>query len=199
MKKKIPKFSALCNNLMESAASKRVPVSPGMFLPVMLALVIPGQVWGFYPFTLPNYMMVGRVMKTLFHVDRLKCLHECYVNEKCVSYNFEPSTLDKGLCEMNRCGVMDNREREKSLIYKRGVFFHQIRPSKPVFQVTSKITTSFFLKLSSKQKVASPKKVLKVPNFFKAIYSVNFYNQTSINSNSLRMPVFVKSGLNKEY
>ena len=74
-------------------------------------------------------MMVDRVMKTLFHVDRLSCIHECHMNENCFSNNFEPSTNGKGLCELNKCGVEDNREREKSLIYTREVLFQQIRPS----------------------------------------------------------------------
>ena len=117
---------------MEFNATKRVPVYPKPVPLVMLALVVPRQAWGFYPFTLPNYMMVGRVMKTFFQVDHLRCLHECYVNEQCLSYNFEPSTGRKGLCELNRCGVKDSGERETSLMYTQGVLFHQIRPSKSI-------------------------------------------------------------------
>ena len=56
-------------------------------------------------------MMVGQVMKASFHVDRLRCLHECYVNEQCLSYNFEPSTGGKELCQLNRCRVKDDHER----------------------------------------------------------------------------------------
>ena len=114
---------------MAFSECNRVPLCFKLLLPVMLFFVLPSQVFGFYPFTLPDHMMVRRVMKTLFHVDRLSCIHECHMNENCFSYNFEPSTDGKGLCKLNKCGVEDNREREKSLIHTRGVLFQQIRPS----------------------------------------------------------------------
>ena len=106
-----------------------------LLLLVMLFLVLPSQVFGFYPFTLPDLMMVSRVMKTLFHIDRFSCIHECHIDENCFSFNFEPSTDGKGLCELNKCGVEDNHEREKSLMYTRGVLFQQIRPSQVVAKV----------------------------------------------------------------
>ena len=102
---------------------------------VMLLLGLPDQVFAFYPFTLPDHMMVGRVIKTLFRVDRLKCIHECSMIDKCFSYNFEPSKGGKGVCELNKCGIKDNHERKKSLIYTRGVLFQQIRPSQDVAKV----------------------------------------------------------------
>ena len=139
---------------MGFADPQHFPDSPKLFPLVMLALVIPRQVLGFYPFTLPNYMMVGQVMKAFYQVDRLRCLQECHMNEQCLSYNFEPTTGGNGLCELNRCGVKDSREREKSLVHTQGVFFHQIRPSKLVDQVTSKFT-GFFFCLSSKHKLPS--------------------------------------------
>ena len=120
---------------MEFVATKRVLVYHKLFLLVTLVVVVIKQVFGFYPFTHPNYMMVGRVMKTFFQVDRLRCLHECHVNEQCLSYNFEPSTEGKGLCELNRCRVKDSHEREKSFVYRQGVFLHQIRSSKSVDKV----------------------------------------------------------------
>ena len=118
---------------------------------LVLILVVPDQVFAIYPFTLPNYMMVGRVLKTFFQVDRLRCLHECHEDEHCLAYNFEPSSEGKGRCELNKCGVKDDHEREGSLIYTRGVFFHQIRPSKAIVQVASKFTEIIY-GFSSKQK-----------------------------------------------
>ena len=96
-------------------------------------------------------MMVGRVLKTFFQVDRLRCLHECHEDEQCLAYNFAPSSEGKGRCELNKCGVKDDREREKSLIYTRGVFFHQIRPSKAIVQVASKFTRLFMVSAPNKK------------------------------------------------
>ena len=107
------------------------------FPTVLLPLFIPTQVFGFYPFTLPDHMMVGRVRETLFHVPRLSCINQCHMSKHCLLYNFEPSRDDGiGLCELNRCGVEDDRERTKSLIYTRGVFYQQIRPSQAFAKVS---------------------------------------------------------------
>ena len=108
------------------------------FSAVLLLVVIPTQSLGrFYPFTLPDHMMVGRVMETLFHVPRLSCINQCHMSEHCSSYNFEPSRDDgNGLCELNRRGVEDDRERTKSLRYTRGVFYQQIRPSQAFSKVS---------------------------------------------------------------
>ena len=101
---------------MASNNCNRIPFSCKVLIEALLFFVLPGKAFGFYPFTLPDHMMVGRVMKSLFHVHRLSCIHECHMNEKCFSYNFEPSADGKGLCELNKCGVEDNKERKESLI-----------------------------------------------------------------------------------
>ena len=113
----------------------RIPFCCKLLLLVILFLVLTSQVFGFYPFTLPNHMMVGRVMKTLFHVDQLSCIYECHMDENCFSCNVDLSKDGKGLCELTKCGVENNREREKSLIYTRGVLFQQIRPSQAIAKV----------------------------------------------------------------
>ena len=46
-------------------ATNRDQIYPKLFLLVTLVLVISGQVFGFYPFTLQNYMMVGQVSSKL--------------------------------------------------------------------------------------------------------------------------------------
>ena len=117
-----------------TAPRRKFVIFTQVFL-VMLLLGLPNELLAFYPFTLPDHMMVGRVIKTLFVVDRLKCIHECHMNGRCFSYNFEPSDNGKGICELNKCGVEDNHDRKKSLVYTHGVLFQQIRPSKPTNKV----------------------------------------------------------------
>ena len=120
---------------MNLFVSKVLVLHPKLVFLFVLVYVFLGQASSFFPFTLPNYMMAGKVIRSLFLVDRLTCLQECHMNEKCLSYNFEPSHSGKGTCELNKCGVEDDRDRKKSLIYTDGVFFHQIRPSQAVTKV----------------------------------------------------------------
>ena len=123
-----------CEEMKLTAPRRKFVIFTQVFL-VMLLLGLPNELLAFYPFTLPDHMMVGRVIKTLFLVDRLKCIHECHINGRCFSYNFEPSNNGKGICELNKCGVEDNHDRKKSLVYTHGVLFQQIRPSKPTTKV----------------------------------------------------------------
>ncbi|KAL9978877.1 hypothetical protein ACROYT_G016459 [Oculina patagonica] len=53
----------------------------------------------------------------------------CHDEPRCISYNYERSAGANGLCELNDCGVED-RNRDKSLIYSKGFVFQQIREGK---------------------------------------------------------------------
>ncbi len=107
----------------------------------LLAALHQGITTAFHPVTENNHVLVGHVFQQLYSRDWFNCIQACHDEPRCISYNYERSAGANGLCELNDCGVED-RNREKSLIYSKGFVFQQIREGKVSFTENNLITTT---------------------------------------------------------
>ena len=77
--------------------------------------------------TYHNKYFPGHVMQRLHLDDWLQCLSACASTEDCTSYNFDKKL---GTCELNSEGIAGlgwNCQEDKSLLFSKGLVFHQIR------------------------------------------------------------------------
>ncbi|KAL9978989.1 hypothetical protein ACROYT_G016578 [Oculina patagonica] len=84
----------------------------------------------YIPVTENNRLLVGHVFQQLYTRDWFNCIQACHDEPRCISYNYERSAGDNGLCELNDCGVDGLWDRDNSLIYSVGFVFQQIKEDK---------------------------------------------------------------------
>ena len=75
--------------------------------------------------TLYGYSSTGPKLERHTLRSMLQCGHLCLQNHKCVSFNYEVSSLSSGLCELSEQGLNSQEERE-TLARMPGFVFVQI-------------------------------------------------------------------------
>ena len=78
-------------------------------------------------FTVENHILVDHQYKTISNFKFSKCVKACKSERSCISVNFEGSLLSKGCCVLNGCGVENEEDKGKSLVFSPGCLFHQVR------------------------------------------------------------------------
>ena len=105
-----------------------------VFLKLFGALLL-GITKSFQPVTKNNHALVGHVLQRFYARDWFNCIQACHDEPRCISYNYQRSAGANGLCELNDCGLVRLRERDKSLIYSTGFVFQLIRMEKVSFTI----------------------------------------------------------------
>ena len=105
-----------------------------VFLKLFAALLL-GITKSFQPVTKNNHAFVGHVLQQFYARDWFNCIQACHDEPRCISYNYQRSAGANGLCELNDCGLVRLRERDKSFIYSTGFVFQQIRMEKVSFTI----------------------------------------------------------------
>ena len=77
-----------------------------------------------------NRVLAGHSFKELYTTNWLNCIQACYDEPKCISYNYQRSGAENGVCELNDSGVENLCDRDEVLIYSSGFVFQQIRKIK---------------------------------------------------------------------
>ena len=120
------------------------------------------KVMSFHSVTENNRVLVGHVFHTTYTSEWLKCIQVCQDEPRCTSYNYEKSTGDTSLCELNDCGLENLCGRDKSLICSPAFLFQQIRERKvsgvriaPVSYESKVTTKQAFMALGLLHKMTS--------------------------------------------
>ena len=108
MQLKIAHFSVICNLLILGAFPNAA---------------------AYNKFDVENYALVGHQLKGLTNVRLDKCVKACEMERACISVNFGGSPEGIGCCTLNDCGVEDEENKGKSLVFTPGCWYHQIRPT----------------------------------------------------------------------
>ena len=78
-------------------------------------------------FSAENYALVGYRYKTISNIAFSRCAKACKSERSCISVNFGSSRELKGCCVLNSCGVEDENDKGKSLVFTPGCLYHQVR------------------------------------------------------------------------
>ena len=93
-----------------------------------------------------NYSLVGHQLKTLTNVRFDKCVKACKMERACISVNYGGSSGKTGCCTLKDCGVEDEEDKEKSLVFTPGCLYQQIRPTEAAIIKVSKSEMKCYLK-----------------------------------------------------
>ena len=80
-------------------------------------------------FDVENYALVEHQLRRLKNVRFDKCVKACEMERACISVNFGGSPKGIGCCTLNDCGVEDEEDKGKSLVFTPGCWYYQIRPT----------------------------------------------------------------------
>ena len=83
----------------------------------------------FHP-TASNRVLVGHVFQQLHAKDWFNCIQACHDETRCISYNYDKSAGENGLCELSNAGLGDLCNEDASLVYSMGFVFQQLREEK---------------------------------------------------------------------
>ncbi|XP_031569247.1 uncharacterized protein LOC116303784 [Actinia tenebrosa] len=114
---------------------------------IVLVLVISLSLYStesFYPHTVKNHVVVNQddLIDGFPAQDWISCIMSCQNDPKCFSYNYQYEKKENGLCELYGCGVDQEKELTKQLVYSYGFLFQQLKHHKE-------------MKLCAKQRVTS--------------------------------------------
>ena len=71
-----------------------------------------------------NYALVGHQLKRMTSARFRKCVKACKMERACISVNF-----GGGCCTLNNCGMEDEEDKGKPLVFTPGCWYQQIRPT----------------------------------------------------------------------
>ena len=106
-----------------------------VYLGLLLQFSRQPNILAFQAITQNNHVLVGHAFQQLHARDWFNCIQACHDEPRCISYNYQRSAGANGLCELNDCGLVRLRERDKSLIYSTGFVFQLIRMEKVSFTI----------------------------------------------------------------
>lgn len=92
----------------------------------LLTELLQGISASFHPTTANNRVLVGHVFQQLHAKDWFNCIQACHDDARCISYNYDKSAGQNGLCELNNAGLDDLCNEDKSLVYSMGFVFQQL-------------------------------------------------------------------------
>lgn len=98
-----------------------------LILVKLLTELLQGISAAFHPTTANNYVLVGHFFQQLHAKDWLDCIRACRDESRCISYNYDKSARENGLCELNNAGLDGLCNEDKSLVYSMGFVFQQLR------------------------------------------------------------------------
>jgi len=101
-----------------------------LILVKLLTELLKGISASFHSTTANNHVLVGHVFKQLHARDWFNCIQACHDEARCISYNYDESARENGLCELNNAGLDDLCDEDKSLVYSMGFVFQQLREEK---------------------------------------------------------------------
>lgn len=116
-----------------------------VFLRLLTELLPQGICASFQPTTANNRVLVGHVFQQLHAKGWFNCIQACHDEARCISYNYNKSASENGLCELSNAGL-DLCNNEESLVYSMGFVFQQLREEKVSLSV---IISALFQILSS--------------------------------------------------
>ena len=99
-------------------------------------------------FDVENYSLIGHQLKTLTNVGFDKCVKACKMERACISVNYE----DTGCCALNDCGVEDEEDKAKSLVFTPGCSYQQIRPTDAAINKVGKMMKTKLMFLKGEQR-----------------------------------------------
>ena len=100
-----------------------------VFLRLLTELLPQGICASFQPTTANNRVLVGHVFQQLHAKGWFNCIQACHDEARCISYNYNKSASENGLCELSNAGL-DLCNKEESLVYSMGFVFQQLREEK---------------------------------------------------------------------
>lgn len=100
-----------------------------VFLRLLTELLPQGICASFQPTTANNRVLVGHVFQQLHAEGWFNCIQACHDEARCISYNYNKSASENGLCELSNAGL-DWCNKEQSLVYSMGFVFQQLRKEK---------------------------------------------------------------------
>ena len=86
-------------------------------------------------FDVEKYSLVRHQLQTLTNVGFDKCVKACKMERACVSVNYG----DTGCCTLNDCGVEDEEDKVKSLVFTPVCSYQQIRPTEAAISKVGKL------------------------------------------------------------
>ena len=96
----------------------------------LLTELLQGINTSFHPTTANNRVLVGHVFQQFHAKDWFNCIQACHDEARCISYNYDKSASENGLCELSNAGLHDLCNKDKSLVYSMGFVFQQLREEK---------------------------------------------------------------------
>ena len=96
----------------------------------LLTELVQGVSASFNPTTANNHVLVGHVFQQMHAKDWFNCIQACHDEARCISYNYDKSAGENGLCELSNAGVGDLCNEDTSLAYFVGFVFQQLREGK---------------------------------------------------------------------
>ena len=102
----------------------------------LLTELLQGICASFQPTTANNRVLVGHVFQQIYAKDWFSCIQACHDEAKCISYNYDKSAGENGLCELSKAGL-DLCNKDKFLVYSMGFVFQQLREEKVSLSIIS--------------------------------------------------------------
>ena len=83
-----------------------------IYLGLLLQFSKQPNILAFQPITENNHVLVGHIFQQLSARDWFNCIQACHDEPRFISYNYQRSAGNNGLCELNECGVEDLCDKE---------------------------------------------------------------------------------------
>ena len=96
----------------------------------LLTELLQGVSASFHMTTANNRVLVGHVFQQLHAKHSFNCIQACHDEARCISYNYDKSAGENGLCELSNAGLDDLCNEDTSLVYSMGFVFQQLREKK---------------------------------------------------------------------
>ena len=113
------------------------------FSQYILLMVIPfiydvcSQTMKYKQFVVENFALSGHEYKTISNTDFRTCIKACEMERACISVNYGGSSEGLGCCTLNDCGVEDEENKGRSLVFTPGCWYHQVRPTEAAIKKVS--------------------------------------------------------------
>ena len=78
-----------------------------LLLVKLLTELVQGVSASFNPTTANNRFLVGHVFQQMHAKDWFNCIQAYHDEARCISYNYDKTAGENGLCELNNAGVDD--------------------------------------------------------------------------------------------
>lgn len=174
-----------------------------VFLRLLTELLPQGICASFQPTTANNRVLVGHVFQQLHAEGWFNCIQACHDEARCISYNYNKSASENGLCELSNAGL-DWCNKEQSLVYSMGFVFQQLRKEKVslsviisallmlmLFQIQSSddVFIEIFVRCEECRKLQQTRQIIRYWHFQRAYdtWNINWLNSLVNTARSIFM------------